>query len=80
MDAMFAGDAAMEVSRRIGRVVTPREVTGLFYDRVVAEDLGPVVSGRRVIRPEALDAIVAALRERDATRRGRSSKGDSGNE
>lgn len=75
MDAMFAGDAAMEVSRRIGRVVTPREVTGLFYDRVVAEDLGPVVSGRRIIHPEALDVIVAALRERDATRRVKESKG-----
>lgn len=68
MDAMFAGQAAVEVSRLLGRTVTPREITALFYDRVVPEDLGPVVGGRRLIRADAVEVIVAALRVKDAAR------------
>ena len=69
MDAMFAGEAAAEASRRLGREVTPREITALFYDRVVSECHGPIVGGRRVIPSDGLDAILAALRDRDAARR-----------
>ncbi len=78
MDAMFAGDAAAEVGRRLGREVSPREVTALFYDRAVPAGLGPVVGGRRVIRPEALDAIEAVLRQRDGEKRirGEADRGD----
>lgn len=76
MDAMFAGQVAEEVGRRLGREVTPREITGLFYDRVIPDALGPVVCGRRVIRSEALDAIMLALRERDAVRHQEPEGGD----
>lgn len=68
VDAMFAGQVAVEVGRQLGRTVTPREITALFYERVVSDDLGPVVGGRRMIRPEAVEVIVAALREKDAAR------------
>ena len=68
MNALFAGQAAVEVGRLLGRVVTPREITALFYDRAVSEDLGPVVGGRRMIRPEAVEVIVTVLREKDAGR------------
>lgn len=68
MDAMFVAGAAVEVGRQLGREVTPKEITALLYDRRVPEHLAPVVGGRRVIRPEAVELIVAALRERDAGR------------
>lgn len=68
MESMFAGQVAVEVGRVLGRSVTPREITALFYDRIVPENLGPVVGGRRVIRPEAVQVIAAALREKDAGR------------
>ena len=48
MDAMFAGQAAIEVGRLLGRTVTPREITALFYDMAVPDGLGPVVGGRRL--------------------------------
>ena len=78
LDAMFAGQAAVEVGRLLGRTVTPREITALFYDRAVPDDLGPVVGGRRMIRPEAVEVIVAALREKDAARQqGKGGEGES---
>ena len=79
MDAMFVAKAASEVGRRLGREVTPREITALLYDRRVPEHLAPVVGGRRVIRPEAVGLIAAALRERDGGRRSKRRKdGDGG--
>ena len=68
MEPMFAGQVAVEVGRVLGRMVTPREITALFYDRAVPEALGPVVGGRRLICREAVQAIVAALREKDTAR------------
>ena len=78
VEAMFAGQAAVEVGRLLGRTVTPREITALFYERAVADDLGPVVGGRRLISPEAVEVIVAALREKDAARQqGKGGEGES---
>jgi len=65
---MFVGQAAIEVSRQLSRAVTPREITALFYDWVVPPGFGPIVSGRRLISPEANALIVAALRKKDAGR------------
>lgn len=78
VSAMFVGQVAAEVGRRLGREVTPREVTALFYDRHLPESLGPVVGGRRLIRPEAVDRIVAALRDRGAGRRPKTGGCDGG--
>ena len=71
MDMMFVGQAAAELGRRLGRPVSPREVTAVLYDRQVPEELGPVVGGRRVINPAGLDRIEAVLRARDAARQGK---------
>ncbi len=70
MDILFVADVAAEVSRRLGRPVTPREVTALFYARKVPEELGPIVGGRRVIKPEAVETIADLLRGVDPTPRG----------
>ncbi len=64
MNFLFVGQAAIEVGNRLGRTVTPREITALFYNRVIAEDVGPIVGGRRLLRPEAVEAIVAVLKSR----------------
>jgi len=69
--SMFAGQAAVQVGRLLGRTVMAREITALFYDGVVAGSLGPVVGGRRIICPEAVETIVAALRVKDAARKQR---------
>jgi hypothetical protein len=76
VSAMFVGQAAAELGQRLGRAVSPREVTGVFYDRLVPASLGPVVGGRRVICPEALDRIEEVLRERDAARTQNGGDGD----
>ncbi len=64
-EILFAADVAAEVSRRLGRPVTPREVTALFYHKKVPDELGPITGGRRVIRPEAVALITALLRGAD---------------
>jgi hypothetical protein len=69
VDAMFVAGAAAEVGRQLGRGVTPREITALLYDRRVPEHLAPVIGGRRVICPEAVELIVAALRVRTVERK-----------
>ena len=69
MEILFAADVAAEVSRRLGRPVTPREVTALFYSRKVPEELGPIVGGRRLIKPEAVEMISDLLRGVDPTPR-----------
>ncbi len=66
MEAMFVAGAAVEVGRQLGRTVTPREITALLYARRVPDELAPIVSGRRVISPAAVELMVAALRDRDA--------------
>ena len=70
METMFAAGVAAAVSRRLGRTVTPREVTALFYEMKVSDELGPVVGGRRVIRPEAVEIITELLRDDDTPREG----------
>ena len=69
MEILFAAEVAAEVGRRLGRPVTPREVTGLFYAKKVPEELGPIVGGRRLIKPEAVEIIVNLLRGVDPTPR-----------
>lgn len=63
MEILFAADVAAEVSRRLGRPVTPREVTALFYHKKVPDELGPITGGRRLIKPKAVEVIVELLRE-----------------
>jgi hypothetical protein len=51
-----------EVARRLG--VRPRDVSDLFYQRHLNDDLCPVVGGRRLIPESCLLAITSALHER----------------
>ncbi len=70
MEILFAAEVAAEVSRRLGRSVTPREVTALFYHPKVPDELGPIVGGRRLIRPEAVEIITDLLKDDDTPQKG----------
>jgi hypothetical protein len=50
-----------DVARRLG--VRPRDISDLFYQRRVSDELCPIVAGRRLIAESCLSVIVSALRE-----------------
>lgn len=56
MSHLSVSDAA----RRIG--ARPKDISDLFYRRVLRDGLCPIIAGRRVIPEDYLDMIVAALR------------------
>ena len=43
----------------------PRDISDLFYHRVLSDDLAPLVGNRRMIPRESLDSIRAALKRAD---------------
>jgi hypothetical protein len=64
-------DAARRLAGEIGRVIAPREITLLFYDRVLPDDLAPIRCGRRRIDPSTLPTIASALERKRETHNGR---------
>ena len=63
-DHLTISEAAREITRDLGDEVHPRDISDLFYQRRVADELGPIVGGRRLIAPTTLPLIVDALRLR----------------
>ncbi len=51
-----------DVARRLG--VRPAQVTQLFYERRLREDLCPIISGRRIIPEDYLPVIAMELRRK----------------
>jgi hypothetical protein len=51
-----------DIARRLG--VRPRAVSDLFYQRVLRDDLCPVVGGRRLVPADYLAEVKKALTER----------------
>ena len=49
-----------QVARRYG--VRPRDISDLFYNRELSDEKCPVLGGRRLIPPEYVPVIAAALR------------------
>jgi hypothetical protein len=49
-----------EAARRLG--ACPRDISDLFYKRALRDDLAPIVAGRRMIPPDYVETIRAALR------------------
>jgi hypothetical protein len=56
VDKLFVSDAA----RRLG--ANPKDITDLFYRRVLRDDLAPIIGGRRIIPEEMLPVIHMALK------------------
>lgn len=48
------------VARKLG--ANPRDISDLFYRRLLRDDLCPIIGGRRLIPPDYIDTIAAALR------------------
>ena len=51
-----------DVAKLLG--VNPQQITALFYERRLRDDLCPIVSGRRIIPESYLDIIVLELRRK----------------
>lgn len=51
-----------DVARMLG--VAPAQISQLFYERHVRDDLAPVVAGRRIIGGDSIPIIACALRRR----------------
>jgi hypothetical protein len=64
---LTASGAARELSKRMGRLVRPRDITNLLYERRIEDSLCPVVAGRRLIPRACLARIEAVLRESERT-------------
>ena len=57
-----------DVARRFGR--RPRDISDLFYNRLIPDGECPIVGGRRLIPADLLPRIEAILSEQDARRGG----------
>lgn len=51
-----------ELARRLG--VRPVQITQLFYERRLRDDLAPIVAGRRLIPPDYVTVIAMELQRR----------------
>jgi hypothetical protein len=49
-----------EAARRIG--AKPRDISDLFYNRKLRDDIAPIVGGRRLIPEDYLDVIRMVLK------------------
>lgn len=64
MDYLTVSEAARELSGTCGGVVRPRDISDLFYQRELRDDLCPLVGGRRMIPTDYLPLIADQLRRR----------------
>ena len=60
MDETYLGVGS--IAYRLG--VRPHQVTALFYERRLRDDLCPIVSGRRIIPESYVPFIAAELRRK----------------
>ena len=59
---LIVSEAARELTEVLGEQVKPRDISQLFYDRELRDDLCPIIGGRRLIPRDYLPEIVRALR------------------
>lgn len=63
-DMLTVSGAAREIERRHKCPVRPKDISTLLYERLVDDGLCPIVAGHRMISPDVLPRIEAALIER----------------
>lgn len=68
VEELTVSGAARELSVELGYTVRPRDISKLFYDRVLPDVQCPIVAGRRLIRRGCLPMIADALRGRGPSR------------
>ncbi len=63
-DPTTVSDIARELTSRFGVAIRPRDITDLYYIRILDDETCPIVGGRRLIPRSYLPAIVDAMRAR----------------
>ena len=63
-DPISVGEAADDLTDRLGETVRPRWISDLFYGRELRDDLCPIIAGRRLIPRSYLPTIMMAMRRR----------------
>ncbi|MBX7073100.1 MAG: hypothetical protein K1X71_08115 [Pirellulales bacterium] len=72
MNALLTvSDVARQLSNKLGRVILPRHISQLYYDRQLRDDICPIVGGRRLIPADYVPQVEAALRRHGYLRRAR---------
>ena len=61
---MFVSEVARELSKRNRAVIRPRDISDLFYKRLLPDDRCPVQGGRRKIPHDFVPVIEESLRRR----------------
>lgn len=59
---MSVSSCARLINEQFGFSVKPRDISRLFYDRQLRDDLAPIEAGRRMIPADYVPQVVAALR------------------
>ena len=62
MECQMTHLSVSEAARRLGAI--PKDISDLFYQRELRDDVCPIVAGRRLIPEDYLDMIVLALKRR----------------
>ena len=70
VDVLNVSEAARELTEILGENVRPRDISALFYDRALRDDLCPIVGNRRMIPRDYLTQIEWALRRAGKLRHG----------
>lgn len=55
------GYTVSEVARQVG--ARPRDISDLFYQRLLSDEKCPIIGGRRIIPPDYLPVITATLHD-----------------
>jgi hypothetical protein len=61
-DILNVSEAARELTELLNEDVRPRDISKLFYDRTLRDDLCPIIGNRRMIPRDYLEQIEWALR------------------
>lgn len=60
-ERVTVSEVARLLAVELGGEIRPREISDLFYQRTLAEQLGPLVGGRRMIALNDLPLVKAAV-------------------
>lgn len=60
-NVLTVSEAARLISDRTGWSVSPRQITDLFYKRLLSDRTCPIVGGRRLIPHDYVPRVMSAL-------------------
>ncbi len=59
---LIVSEVARAIQEATGASVNPRDISTLFYQRILRDDLCPIVGGRRMIPADYVKQVENALR------------------